>query len=208
VITIWDPEDLADEVASIDMFDKVQDENVIKQFKSTRESSQCLGVTFSGDDTRLLAVLNDRELRVWNTSDGKLIQRWCDDAGDDPEVAAIASSPDGSVIGIGYVASNYRPLDIVDGTSLKPIATIDHKARIVGSIAFSDNGDVVAVTGNDRYLALYETKSGRELHRFKFKTGEAATCVAFSPDGTKMAAGLNDGTARIWDIGPYVTQTP
>ncbi len=208
VITIWDPEDLTEEVASIEIFDKQRDDTALKQYNAASESAKCQGVIFSGDDTRLLAVLIDRELRVWNVEDGKLLQRWCDDAGDDPEVAAIASAPDGSFIGIGYSAFNGRPLDIVDGKTLQPVARIAHQARIVGSIAFSDDGNIVAVTGDNRFLAIFASKSGKELHRFSFKRGEAAVSVAFSPDGTKMAAALTDGTARLWDITPYLPATP
>jgi WD40 repeat protein len=53
-----------------------------------------------------------------------------------------------------------------------------------------------------RPLGETRPSQGREIHRLPHPN--MADCVAFSPDGTKLATGCHDGIVRIWDVAKGV----
>jgi HEAT repeat protein len=48
-------------------------------------------------------------------------------------------------------------------------------------------------------IALYALTTGKEIARFTGHRGRL-TCLAFSPDSTRLASGSWDSTALIWDV--------
>jgi WD40 repeat protein len=66
-------------------------------------------------------------------------------------------------------------------------------------IRFSPDGNLVATSGDDRMIRLWDTTSGqlvRELEGHK----DWVQTLAFAPDGKYLLSGSNDRTARLWDI--------
>eukprot|EP00300_Choanocystis_sp_HF-7_P009571 c16505_g1_i1.p1 GENE.c16505_g1_i1~~c16505_g1_i1.p1 ORF type:complete len:528 (+),score=114.87 c16505_g1_i1:51-1634(+) len=83
---------------------------------------------------------------------------------------------------------------------------------VVCCVRFSDNGKFLA-TGSNKVAQVFEVKSGRvvggfntEASRGRDEEAQAPTSesyvrsVCFSPDSTRLAAGAEDKTIRIWDI--------
>jgi WD40 repeat protein len=62
---------------------------------------------------------------------------------------------------------------------------------------FSPDGRLVAVIGNDRYVRLYATRTGK-LER-RLDDHDFVSSVAFSPRGVLLAAGGRDPTVRVWN---------
>src|SRR4051812_656431 len=82
-----------------------------------------------------------------------------------------------------------------------------HEAR-VETVAFSSNGERFA-TGCKLTVRLWETESGKLL-RDVIGCASSVNCLAFSPDGGRLATVDADGTLALWNAstGDYVKSTP
>ena len=68
----------------------------------------------------------------------------------------------------------------------------------IGSVAFSPDGQLVAVACSDNTARLRSAKSGEEISVLRGHR-DYVVAVAFSPDGQMVATGSYDHAARIWD---------
>jgi serine/threonine protein kinase/WD40 repeat protein len=73
----------------------------------------------------------------------------------------------------------------------------------IKSVAFGPDGTRVATTyalwsNGTAYLAILDPSSGKELGS-TIISKSSPMALAYSPDGTKIATGSNDGCIRIWD---------
>ncbi|AWM38225.1 ECF RNA polymerase sigma factor SigE [Gemmata obscuriglobus] len=69
------------------------------------------------------------------------------------------------------------------------------------SLAFAPDGKTLAVLSlNDHSISLFETTTGKTVHRIAFPDGTFdPSVVAFSPDGLLFACRGGDGTVYLWD---------
>jgi serine/threonine protein kinase/WD40 repeat protein len=71
--------------------------------------------------------------------------------------------------------------------------------RRAESVAVSADGRWAAVGGPGQSVTVAELASGREVFTLP-PEGSDVWCLAWSPDGTKLAAGLSDGAVAVWDL--------
>jgi len=69
---------------------------------------------------------------------------------------------------------------------------------LVSSLAFSPDGDVIAVSGQHRQVVTYEAGTGRELARWNASKIAWVNALAFAPDGSVVTAN-DDGRVASWD---------
>lgn len=72
---------------------------------------------------------------------------------------------------------------------------IHHSAR---SVAFSKDDRLLAASGLDRTIKIWDARSGREL--MTLPNAKMAVFITFFPSNTLLAASNEDGTITIWDI--------
>ncbi len=68
----------------------------------------------------------------------------------------------------------------------------------INGLAWSPDGNYLALACDDGTVQIYETASGRVSTRF---TGhrDSVKVVAWSHDGKRIASGSEDATVQVWD---------
>ncbi len=85
--------------------------------------------------------------------------------------------------------------DAVSGTTL---ATLDSRTTLVNGVAFSPDGRLLATTGNDGLIHLWNVSSGQQLATRSH--GGSSFGVGFSPDGRRLASTSVDRTVKLWTV--------
>lgn len=174
-------------------------------------------MAFSQDSASLVTVHDSAAVNVWDTATGKRRhaqftalkpsqkapdekrqERRIPDAA--PRIAGAALAPDLKTL----VTSKGRELlfwDVQSGemTAAMPSESADEG----GTIAFSPDGRLLLMvdrhfSGSDA-LRVFDLESRRVIATFDSGQGRPR-CFAFSPDGTRLVTGMDDGTALVWDL--------
>jgi dipeptidyl aminopeptidase/acylaminoacyl peptidase len=126
-------------------------------------------------------------------------QTW-NQRGPEADVESLAFSPDGKVLACAKTNGLILLWDVAGGTELRPLPSPD--SRVV-RIAFSPDGTVLASAGqvnNGAVVRLWKVATGQLLFTSHVPGGGMAWEVAFSPDGKTLAAGLQSGEVRLFDV--------
>lgn len=142
-------------------------------------------------DGQLIAIGDwDGKIRLVRTAAAKFQEI---DAGGDG-LMAVAASADGSKV---VSAGLDRTAKVWDSLTGKLLVTLQGHSATVCDTAFAPNGLRIVTAAFDGHLKLWDVASGQEirtLHQLP-----TPHCVAWSQDGQQIAAGLRDGTVRLYD---------
>ncbi len=72
--------------------------------------------------------------------------------------------------------------------------------RQVRALAMSPGGKLLASSGDDPTIQVWEVETGKPVASLRDHT-DWVLCLAFGPDGTSLASGGYDGLVRLWDAG-------
>jgi outer membrane protein assembly factor BamB len=145
-------------------------------------------------DGRLLASINNSELRIWDIGNNSLLYNLS--IQQDETRCPIAFSPDGSLLASAGSKGIYIR-QVSDGTLLKVLNDqVDSSDPI-----FSSDGTLLAGNGNGK-IYIWNVKGWTLLHTF-----QDGGPYVFSPDSSLLATASNE-TISIWRVDDWsLTQT-
>ncbi len=152
-----------------------------------------LGAAFSPDGKTIATCDTDCQIRLWQTTTGKLLVI-C--KGHNNWVRSVAFSPDGQTLISGSGDRTVKFWQVSDGTCIKTCR--GHESEIF-SVAYSPNGLIIASASGDNIIRIWDTLAAKCIGIYQGHTNSIRS-VAFSPDGQTLASGSDDCTVRIWDV--------
>jgi TIR domain/Eukaryotic translation initiation factor eIF2A len=112
-------------------------------------------------------------------------------------VKCVTFSPNGRLVAAGSSDMTARVFEVLGG---KEVLKLKLQGTVYG-LAFSQDGRYLAVAGGgDKTVRVFTTLGGKEVSRLEVGDRDAVVAVAFSPDGHYVAAGVDDMTARVFEV--------
>jgi WD40 repeat protein len=163
-----------------------------------KHTSRVQNVAFSPDGTLLAARAEDDTVRLWNVPAGTLRHTLHLGGRPGQGEAGMAFAPDGTLFTCAAgMAQLWR---VCDGTLLR---VLDGNAAGVVSVAVAPNSRLLAggsgwAEHHEPMIWLWDAADGMLLRVLPSQHSGAVRSLAFSPDGTLLAAG--DEHVRLWRV--------
>jgi WD40 repeat protein/basic membrane lipoprotein Med (substrate-binding protein (PBP1-ABC) superfamily)/DNA-binding SARP family transcriptional activator/energy-coupling factor transporter ATP-binding protein EcfA2 len=151
------------------------------------------GLAFSPDGSLLVASDADGKVTIWDFSSWEELLSFYAHA---DWIVDIEFSPDGDRLATSSLDGTAKIWDISTGQELLQLS--GHTDGIL-SVAFDPRGEHLATASQDGTIRLWNISLSREW--LSFPTDGYAGRIAFSPDGSLMAAGAGpNGGIHLWDL--------
>jgi WD40 repeat protein/basic membrane lipoprotein Med (substrate-binding protein (PBP1-ABC) superfamily)/DNA-binding SARP family transcriptional activator len=155
--------------------------------------SPMLSLAISPDGSRLAASDSNGKVTIWSSSSWEELLSFSAHA---DWMLDIEFSPDGSLLATSSLDGKAKIWDAFTGRELLQLA--GHTDGIL-SLAFDPSGEHLATASMDGTLRLWNVSLSQEW--FSFPTYGYAGRIAFSPDGSLLAAGSgHQGEIHLWDL--------
>lgn len=145
--------------------------------KKRTQESPIESVAFSPDGEMVAFGDHEGGVGLWRVADNRVDRLEHDDPA---PIRSVAFSPDGKTLAAGSdpPEPDFIPLRAADGT---PIAPAGRPA------------------GDDGTILVWDLATRKRVFAFSEESSEGVSTLAFSPDGTMLAASHEDGKIRFWD---------
>ncbi len=183
-----------------------------------KRSFTITALAFSPDGRRVGSLDSVGHVKIWGPDTGEEIASWLLDDVFNPFIDVAAFSPD-----LRHLAS-FSPMHsdrvvgdairVWDLTTGKQVLAL--KGQSISVVAFSPDGKYLASARTaDEFgifleqVKLWDLATGAEVRtvvsrRGTFEAARSVHCLAFSPDGKRLATGghfPHDPAVRVWDVG-------
>lgn len=156
----------------------------------------CVAVS-KGARPVIVSGSEDRTLRGWDATDGR--QLW--QLPYTVAVRSVACSPKsgGYNLSLAGWADGTARLINLDNLKDAPRELGERHRGAVTCVAFSPDGETCATGSEDRSICLWETSTGKLLHRLPAAHRAAVTSLQFAAGGQLVSAG-RDNTMVLWSV--------
>ena len=148
-------------------------------------------VAFSPDGTTIASASWDKTVKLWDAASGR--QRGTL-TGHKGRVHSVAFSPDGATVASASADKTVKLWDVATG---QETATLTMQMP-VSFATFSPDGKRIA-TSSPRTVTLWDVATSRQTATLSGHTNHVF-CVAFGPNGDRLASASNDNTVKLWDV--------
>ncbi len=168
------------------------------QVSNTSATTRVDSIDFSLDGTRILTGSGDGTARVWDRGSGTTLHTVIV-PGNNPIISTVNFAPDGASFLTGDNKNGLYQWATTGGeTPLAPFTGHTGTGGINAAVFSLPGGAQVLSGGSQDHVALlWDTATTTQQASFGHTS--AVTAVAFSPDGTRLLTGSDDGTAQLWD---------
>jgi WD40 repeat protein/class 3 adenylate cyclase len=164
---------------------------------------ELLTVAFSPDGDHIATAASDATARIWNTATGEHILTL---AGHNVGIQEVMFTPDGDRLLTGGADGTARVWDITP-TGGRDWLTVPGPSLRLGGVSFSPDGRSVAVPEQFTGVTIRDVETGAKIRTLKGYDA-TITSMAFTPDGSRLAAGSGSGqgdpradrTVAVWDV--------
>jgi WD40 repeat protein len=152
-------------------------------------------------DGKLLAAGGHGDVTLVDPASGEVLGKL---GGQTTKVTALAFSRDGLRLAVASgsvgVSGEIRLYTIpTSGVPAKPDLVIAAHKDLIYDVAFSPDGKVLASTGYDRLIKLWDVATAKEVRTLKDHS-DTVYGLSFSPDGKLLASAAADRAVKVWDV--------
>jgi tetratricopeptide (TPR) repeat protein/WD40 repeat protein len=137
-----------------------------------------------------------RDIRIWETATGRLVDK---KPLRDGYSASIAFSPDGKWL-VTCDEKEYRSWGVGSWRFSHRVARESVEGDIPGSMAFTRDGRMLAITHSQQVIKLIDPATGKEFVTLEAPEPLPIYQLCFSPDGSHLAAWGGAGVTQLWDL--------
>ncbi|PJF40367.1 MAG: hypothetical protein CUN54_05555 [Phototrophicales bacterium] len=157
-------------------------------------SENSAGVITMSNDGQLLAFSDDRLIRIWNIASNAQVAILS--IGGSARPRALAFSPDGTQLAVGYSDDMLRLWNVSNGALIGEIAA--HNGD-VNAVVFTPDGSTIVTGSQDETVKTWNAANG-ELGLTLAGHENDVNAIAVNSDGTLLASVSDDDTVRVWDL--------
>jgi WD40 repeat protein len=165
-------------------------------------TQQLLSLAYAPDGKVLAAGDYSGVVRLWDVATKEEVGVW---AGHATAVQTLAFSPDGCVLAAVDFNGVVKLWDVAARVERATLAVSRERNSEV-TVTFAPDGRTLAVAV-DRVVQLWDVARGQRVASLEGHTG-GVRCLAYSPDGTRLASGGHDRTVRLWNVAGYRSRRP
>ena len=177
-----------------------------QEIRSLKDFAGVKSIAFSPDGEMLASANGSSVIGLWKVSTGQLICSLKSNSGL-LQAESITFSPDGKLLAS---SDNYdNTVKFWQVNTRKLIGTFESDFGLVTSVAFSRDGQLLAVGGStnltsgyqDFKIEFWQVITGKERRIQSIRChGDRIRSITFSPDGKFLASGSDDNTVVLWEV--------